>query len=225
MAIFRQSALFSAISGAIGGVVAKTTKGSGVLAQRTPPLRKLSPSLQASRNNFVRAHRDWEALTVLERDAWNTYASIRPRVNRLGVARLITGMQLFIGLRQIWYLQFASGLPTTPPTDILSGFSTLSLALTDGGPYNLTWTPHVPSLSTFVFVYGSIWYTDRPRNFFRDYVFLGARTDFVAQPFDIFFFWTGRLPEVRVGMTIGVRVFRFGFTGFPTGTITVTATL
>lgn len=110
MAIFRQSPFIGALSGRLGGAVAAQTKQGQVLKHRPAKINRPTEAALAARAAFANLTRDWANLSAAERREWNLFASQRPRVNRLGVSRLLTGFQWFMKGATFQWEQTANGI-------------------------------------------------------------------------------------------------------------------
>jgi len=90
------SGLVGELSGSIGGLEFAQAKGSNVAKQRKTRRPRFTPArLVAWEFHRVQIAR-WRALTDAQRTAWNTAAQQRPRPDRFGVDRQLSGFQLFL---------------------------------------------------------------------------------------------------------------------------------
>ncbi len=116
MAIFSTGPTVGAISGTVGGANFANTRGSKTVRRR----RRSSPNKSAGHRiaqgrmqNFVAA---WRGLTPDQRAAWDTYAAGRPRPNRIGVSRPISGYQEFLSYHLL-KANFSDTVVPDPPVN------------------------------------------------------------------------------------------------------------
>lgn len=96
MAIMRASPIIGAVSGRLGGTIAAQTKQGQVLKHRPAKINRRTAEALASRARFADQARAWQALTDAQRVEWNNFARQKPKANRLGQGRLLTGFQWFM---------------------------------------------------------------------------------------------------------------------------------
>lgn len=96
MAVFRGSAIVGTISGRVGGTVFVTSPGGGVV--RAAGVRTGAPSAAASaaQGQLVAAKAAWQSMSDSRRAAWKAFALGVVRVNRVGVAGSLSGLQAFV---------------------------------------------------------------------------------------------------------------------------------
>ena len=93
MAIFRPGPLVGNISGNLGAVNFRATRGTPVVAMRSSKPRPRTAATDRVRAAIARAAAQWAALTDAQRLAWTVYAKAINRTNRLGISRTFTGRQ------------------------------------------------------------------------------------------------------------------------------------
>lgn len=97
MAIIRPSHLIGAISGSIGSATFKQTAHGLVLSRRQPPARSPNARQLNARARFRRLTLDWRNLTLTQRTAWTAFARRLTNTDQLGLPRMPSGYQTFIG--------------------------------------------------------------------------------------------------------------------------------
>lgn len=93
MAIFRPGPLVGSISGNLGAVNFRVTKGSPTIAMRSTKSRIRTAKTMLVAGGVERAAPEWAGLTDAQRQAWSDYARFLNRSNRLGISRSYTGRQ------------------------------------------------------------------------------------------------------------------------------------
>lgn len=179
MAKFITSFLVGAVSGSIGGSTMRLAKTGQVLAQRQPTRKNLSPGQMATKAAFTRAGQAWRLLDEGTHRAWFTAAQSRPKRDRLGSTRTLSGYQLFIGQSA-----FNDGTPYAtsylPPVNTTPPFSVLTLAPI-GANFVLSWTLAVnPGTTTRFHVSGYRPGIVGPCNYARNWTHLYTQTSGVS---------------------------------------------
>jgi len=116
MAIFRPGPLIGAISGDLGAINFRATRGTPTVALRSSKSRRNTPQTALVRAGLERTATRWEALTDAQRQAWTDYAAFLHETNRLGVSRRLSGRQAqskFILLTDAYARGGVAGI--TPP--------------------------------------------------------------------------------------------------------------
>ena len=99
MAIAR-SHLFSQIVGSVGGVTYFYNRyATIILRSRVSPVDPNTPAQQTVRTRFSASMAAWQALTQVQRDAWEIYASGTPWVNSLSDDVRLPGMNMYLSVR------------------------------------------------------------------------------------------------------------------------------
>jgi len=93
MAIFRPGPLVGSISGNLGAVNFRSTKGAPTIAMRTTKSRIRTPKTMLVATGLERTANEWAGLTDAQRQAWSDYARFLNRTNRLGISHSYTGRQ------------------------------------------------------------------------------------------------------------------------------------
>ena len=92
-----KSALVTAASGSLGGLVASHNRGGAYLRARTIPVNPGSVFQQTVRDAVISLAAKWgELLTVAQRTAWEVYADAVPIPNALGDPRVLTGLAMYV---------------------------------------------------------------------------------------------------------------------------------
>lgn len=109
-------------SGSIAGVTASRNKGGTYFRQRAMPINPNTAQQQAVKTAFSEIVSRWrDVLTAAQRDAWTAYAQSTPLINRIGEARIVPGLSMYVrsntprrqnGLSFIDDGPVISGLPT-----------------------------------------------------------------------------------------------------------------
>lgn len=85
------------LSGSLGGIVASHNKGGPYFRNRSIPTNPSTSFQQTLRNAMTVLTTAWnDDLTVVERDAWQTYADNVPLTNRIGESRNVSGQNMYV---------------------------------------------------------------------------------------------------------------------------------
>ncbi len=93
-----KGSFISTASGKAGGIVARHNKGGLYLAAFQPPTNPDTPEQQVVRARFGGDSALFRALTLAEQQTWINFGEASPRVNALGDARPISGVNAFISV-------------------------------------------------------------------------------------------------------------------------------
>jgi hypothetical protein len=133
MAIFETGAVVGSISGDVGGASFVNSRGSKVVRKnRRPSPVNTEQQLQAQNRVAEYAHK-WTTISAADKKAWQTYATNRPKSNRLGVSRQLSDYQSFMQ-----YNLARQAVTTTPPDEPPINFTKQEM-------YNYTATSSVTS--------------------------------------------------------------------------------
>jgi hypothetical protein len=125
-----KSALMTAASGSIGGMVASRNRGGMYLRGLVIPVNPSTAPQLASRANLAEAVNDWtNVLTTAQRGAWESYAAATPTVDRFGDTLVLSGQQMFV---KSSLPRLIAGRPIVADGPITSGLATTPLISTPG---------------------------------------------------------------------------------------------
>lgn len=116
------------ISGAVQGVEFANSRGRSIMKKAKPHKQTRSPAQLHSDNIQRAAIAHWQGLTDNQRTAWKTAADQKPRPDRFGTYRVLSGFQLFLTIPH----DFRFGVP---------------VAFLDDPPIEITGTPFITSLT------------------------------------------------------------------------------
>lgn len=92
-----KSALGTSFSGSVGGLTASHNRGGLYFRARRVPTNPASGQQQVVRNAVAVLTSRWgSTLTQVQRDAWQTYATNTPKVDRLGDSINLSGVNWYI---------------------------------------------------------------------------------------------------------------------------------
>lgn len=84
------------LSGSIGGVTASHNKGGPYFRNRVIPVNPGTPAQNTVRGAMGELAARWtNTLDLAQRQAWDTYASNVPLLNRLGESKTVTGLNMY----------------------------------------------------------------------------------------------------------------------------------
>jgi hypothetical protein len=137
--IIRLGAIVSKAAGSLGGITFSNRSGVSMCSLRPRRTNKQTESQLQLQNAQSQAGSAWRALSDAQRLGWNLFAYRNIRVNRVGVARRISGYAFYL---QQATIRINAGLapPTTVPNYGQQGVGTpAGVNFTAGGPYAVYW--------------------------------------------------------------------------------------
>lgn len=119
MAICKDGALVSSVSGKLGSIVIYQGARRNVIAKAPTQTPTTSPEVQARHAALRKLQGRWQSTTEANRQAWTVFARSLPWSNRLGIRRPLTGYQACLS----YYLQIdphqaASAALSYPPLNV-----------------------------------------------------------------------------------------------------------
>lgn len=220
MAIYRPGPAVATISGALGGAVYRAGRGSPTITTRSPRVRQDDPLHLSQRARWAKISHLWRSLTDDQRTQWRTMAANLPATNRLGVARTLSGWQIFHRYNSPLALA-SKPLVTTPPLPLAAALplaATLTLN-TSLATYALVWS-NPPIAPAAYLLYGGLqWSTAKSPTWqrFRYLDFVAA----TASPALIISTWSAALPLVPQNATGYLRMVAFDFSRLPSAPLTL----
>ena len=130
------------LSGSMGGITAARNKGGQYFRLRAVPTTSTTPKALQAKAFLAEGSAHFGTLTQAQRDSWTRYGTLRPEINRLGQAKLLSGIaahnRIFTRMRQAFDTPIDEPpIGTDPP-----GLETLSATFDIGtGGTDLTFTP------------------------------------------------------------------------------------
>lgn len=213
MAIFKTGSIVGAISGTVGGANFANTRGSSVVRKprRSSPLKSQSNKLHQS--NVQRFSLAWRELTPGERDAWKTWANNRPRPNRLGVSRYLSGYQSFMGYH-LFRANTRSDIVILPPQDFVSqGLKNFTMTSTIATGIRITYEQDVATTTRYAVMYGRPLYQTSIPAFNNSWKSLG-RIKTTIFFFDITDEWADEFGAPIIDQVIAVRIIPVDITAY-----------
>lgn len=137
------SALMTAASGSMGGIVASHNRGGQYFRKRVVPTNPNTAQQQAVRDNLsILQVRFANTLTTVQRTGWQSYATGTPVTNAMGATITLTGQQMYVkantlrlqaGVAPVDAPPAVNGLIalTTPISTIIAAGTTASIAFTN----------------------------------------------------------------------------------------------
>lgn len=149
-----------AASGALGALVASHNRGGQYLRARVTPVNSNTEQQQGVRNSLRTLVNLWNStLTQEQRDAWDTYGTNVPVLDRLGDSRKLTGQNWFVAVNTVRMqagLAQALDAPTTFDTGdtgtatIEMGTDTIGTLTLDNVPTGWTDTTNQQQLALYI---------------------------------------------------------------------------
>lgn len=119
------SALMTAASGSLKGIVASHNRGGAYLRGRVVPTNPNSSFQQTMRNALSTLQtRFLTTVTAAQRLAWSTYAQNTPVTNKLGASVLLTANQWYVACNS---LRLQAGIAVVDAGPVTFGLPTLTL--------------------------------------------------------------------------------------------------
>lgn len=131
MALIKPGVAIAQASGSIGGTVFSHNRGGMYIRNRSQPTQPNTPRQQAVKTTMSYLTAYWNnTLTATQRTAWNTYAANVPLINRLGEAKNVTGLNMFVRTNSIALDTGAALIAAAPTTFTLGPTLTPTATLT-----------------------------------------------------------------------------------------------
>ncbi len=206
MAIFKPSAILTAISGALGGQVFVQARGANVIRHRPAGKGGRSPRHEIAASAFVAVQRLWRTLSDEQRAAWRSFARDYPSTNRLGIRRPLSAYQSFVRFN-IRLGQHRDGLTTPVPrvlhsTDIPASMSVTASA---SGDILLDFDPDAIPPDYTPLLYGATKSRTSIPAFYNNWRFIATFTTDGTAPGDINAWWATAWPHPVAGQDVALR--------------------
>jgi hypothetical protein len=102
------------LKGSIAGATFQQN-ASGKIVRSRPRVKRSSTTKQQTQHEFhQQLLAGWQGLTNVQRNDWNTYASIHDKINKFGESKTLTGANWYESVNY-WQLKFNFVLFTSPP--------------------------------------------------------------------------------------------------------------
>lgn len=137
--------------GKLGGHVFSKNKGGAYVRTKVVPSNPQTTSQSAMRAALTLLSQGWRALTVDQRNSWNSAVGNFQKINALGDAHIINGNSLYVGLN-LNLLQVAASQITSAPQPTAVGVCGLISVTADvsDGTIECAFAPTVPSVTAVV---------------------------------------------------------------------------
>jgi len=142
------------LSGKNAGSVYSHNKGGKYVRTRAIPTNPSSARQSVVRGAFSSFSAGWKLLTASQRSAWNSVTATFPRINRLGIPIVISGINLYKSLNQNLFNAGQAAISNPPVAVGATNVTSLSGAASVGGStFLLTFAPTPTALlnTTLVF--------------------------------------------------------------------------
>lgn len=137
-----KSALLTAASGKLGGMVASHNKGGMYLRALTIPTTSTTAPALAAKARLATASAHFAGLTQAERDSWTRAGTLRPELNALGDTKILSGIALHNRIHTRMVLAGDTPIDTAPIGNDPDALSTASGTFDIGvGGTTLIFTP------------------------------------------------------------------------------------
>lgn len=107
----------SKMSGRLGGSVYANNRGGAYVRNWVKPINPRTNYQENQRALVADASAAWRNLTTAQQDAWSTWASTHPIVDRLGNSILRSGHQAYVGVNVLRTLASDAATPSATPGD------------------------------------------------------------------------------------------------------------
>jgi len=132
--------MVTALHGSIGGTTFQDNpSGSIARARPRPPLSPTSKQTYAETWPAL-ILKSWNARTLMEQAAWNTFASANTKVNRYGQTKTLTGFNWY-GSLNYFHFFYGYALLTSPPTLVLPTPPVNFTIITTGAALQIQFSP------------------------------------------------------------------------------------
>jgi len=208
MAIFTPGPLVAHISGNLGGLNFSRGRGASVIRKRLTRVKRATKAQLAQRALIQAIRSKWEALTDLQRRAWDAAAKSYPLTTRLGTPKYISGWQLFShvvtsrGQTILWIL-------TDPPLMRLTEQPyDLSFTAQLSGHFTLSWDPHGGVIYCRDILYGARPLRTTPLKRYPVWTYITDSYE-SNHPWDFENLWYAALGVPAAGEVIAVKLARW----------------
>jgi len=123
MAIFTAGSIVGQVSGRVAGNIFSHNKGGPYIRNGSIPTTSTTPDAYAAKGRLTAVSQAWQALTLLQRLSWGTFAQNNPTQNALGRTIHLTG--------HMWHVRCNTRL-------LQAGEAAITDAPADVGPLGLT---------------------------------------------------------------------------------------
>lgn len=150
MAIARTSSLVGAISGSVDSITFANTRQGLLIKHRPRKVNQRTYHQTISRAAFSLCVRDWNDLIPVVRAQWTVLAQNTPITNRLGQTSHPSPWQLWIAknLHAAFWVGRTYATPQIVTVPYFIG--EITVAFTEGGPFNITFDDCEPAVGYFV---------------------------------------------------------------------------
>lgn len=95
MAKVQYGAMITELTGSIGGTTFQRNRSGNIARTRSGTPKSITPKQSASERILANNLVDWQNLTLLEQQAWDTFATANPKTDRFGTVKTLSGLQFF----------------------------------------------------------------------------------------------------------------------------------
>lgn len=132
----------AAVSGSLAGLTGSRNKGGQYLRARAVPTTATSVPAINAKARLAGASAAWGGLTDTQRDSWTRYGTIKPSINPLGEAKIISGINAYNAIYTRMNLAGDAPLASPPIGPDPNALATASATFDIGaGTTLLTFTP------------------------------------------------------------------------------------
>ena len=118
MATIQLGALITSIKGSIQGWTFQKSGTRSTVRARSSPGRSSTINQQLAHQTHQKRLNEWQALNLSDRQLWNSYASLYPKVNKFGTSKKLTGQNWLESINTTLEL-IGEPLLSIPPVHIL----------------------------------------------------------------------------------------------------------
>ncbi len=203
---FTPGPAIAAASGSIGGTVFSHNRGGMYTRNRSIPITSTTTFANEAKSRLATASQSWQALTAIQRAAWNSYALQVPVTDALGFPRHLTGHQVFVGINARRANAADVQLDDPPIAAALPGLLTIALTADIGvGDVEFAFTATPLGATGELYVQGAV--TNSPgitnvQNLLRLFMFSAAAE---VSPLNIETEVTARFGTLVEGQTLHIQ--------------------
>jgi len=144
-------------SGKIGGMVFSRNRGGTYVRRRAHPTTNTSQWAESAKDTFSLVSGAWAGLTAAAREAWHTWSSNNPIVDRVGNRITLDGHAAYLRVNCFRNAVTGSSLALPPVIGPPAGLATLSLSgAVVSSALNASFTPSQATTSMLLTVMGCI---------------------------------------------------------------------
>ena len=154
MALIEYGALVTSIKGKVGGYVFQRGYNSNILRAKGSCKKSTSVGQQLQQQSFFNLRKQWSALLLSQKVAWNSFAHAHPRTDKFGIVRAANGSNWFSSINSN-RLSCGLSVLSDPPT-YTTPVGVPNFTFEFGVHYQyLQWSPAFAHVSDYLYIFAT----------------------------------------------------------------------